>query len=297
MAVFTDRTSPNNTTGKLGSQGDHDLSLSLFPLESNEPLARVIHPSATKSPLVNNDPIVFTRVRIDASMIVDIEDPRPPLRSAEHIARVQKRMRRVVRPYAMGFRSRPLETTDKVRLPLLFAIVIATGGATIAMHALQSVDRARPTTSQPEPRATAAAPLAVTASVPLTPTDPIAALPQVTAARISDTDLVARSRRTALNRPARALVSGGSKRSSAVAPARFHGRLIVTSEPNGATVLINQRPVGVTPLELSRFPASSYAVWVQHEGYHRWTAGVRVPANAVTRVRAHLRKSSDMTNR
>jgi hypothetical protein len=70
----------------------------------------------------------------------------------------------------------------------------------------------------------------------------------------------------------------------------FKGRLIVESEPSGATVLINQRPVGVTPLELPRYPASSYAIWVQHEGYERWTAGLLVPANKVTRVNARLQK-------
>jgi hypothetical protein len=261
MAVSNYPTSPNHTTGDL---------LSLFPLESDEPLARV-----------NDAPVVFTRVRIDASMIVDVEDPRPRQRSSDHIERLERRMLRVVRPYAIAFRSRPPETVDKVRLSLLLAIVIATGGAAIAMHALRSVDGVRPTTSVAQPGATAATPLAVTASTPLTPTVPVVGVPQVTATRILDTAPVVQSRGTTVNRPARGAAS-----------ARFNGRLIITSEPTGATVLINQRPVGVTPLDLSRYPASSYAVWVQQEGYQRWTAGVSVPANAVTRVRAQLRKAN-----
>jgi len=71
----------------------------------------------------------------------------------------------------------------------------------------------------------------------------------------------------------------------------FQGHLIVDSNPRGATVLINQRQVGVTPLDLARYPASSYAVWVERDGYDRWSAGVLVPANKVTRVKADLQRS------
>ena len=57
--------------------------------------------------------------------------------------------------------------------------------------------------------------------------------------------------------------------------------------------MINQRLVGTTPLELSPYPASSYAVSVQQDGYHRWSAGVLVPADKVTRVHARLQKSAE----
>ncbi|HKY21580.1 MAG TPA: PEGA domain-containing protein [Vicinamibacterales bacterium] len=82
-----------------------------------------------------------------------------------------------------------------------------------------------------------------------------------------------------------------SRSASASIPPIFKGHLIVDSEPPGATVLVNQRPVGVTPLDLGPHPTGSYAVWVQHEGYERWTAGVLVPASKVTRVKAELRKA------
>lgn len=68
----------------------------------------------------------------------------------------------------------------------------------------------------------------------------------------------------------------------------FKGHLIVDSFPAGATVLINQRPAGVTPLDLADYPAGSYAIWVEREGYERWTAGVRVQAATTTRVRPLL---------
>ena len=69
----------------------------------------------------------------------------------------------------------------------------------------------------------------------------------------------------------------------------FNGTLIVESVPAGATVLINQRPAGVTPLRLPNYPAGSYAVWVEREGFQRWTAGVRVPADTTTLVNPILR--------
>jgi len=71
---------------------------------------------------------------------------------------------------------------------------------------------------------------------------------------------------------------------------QFQGRLIVDSNPQGATVLINQRAVGVTPLDLPRYRAASYAVWVEREGYARWSAAVLVPADKVTRLKAQLEK-------
>ena len=68
----------------------------------------------------------------------------------------------------------------------------------------------------------------------------------------------------------------------------YRGHLSIDSVPRGATVFINQQRVGITPMDLPRQPAGSYAVWVQREGYRRWTAGVLVPSNRVTRVTAKL---------
>jgi hypothetical protein len=70
--------------------------------------------------------------------------------------------------------------------------------------------------------------------------------------------------------------------------ATFTGQLIVDSVPTGATVLINQRPVGRTPLHLTDYPAGSYAIWVERDGYERWTAGVRVQADTTTHIRPSL---------
>lgn len=80
----------------------------------------------------------------------------------------------------------------------------------------------------------------------------------------------------------------GSRAAAAKAPA-YTGTLIVHSVPQGAAVLINQRHAGITPLRLADYPAGSYAVWVEREGFQRWTAGVRVTADTTTLVNPILR--------
>ena len=80
--------------------------------------------------------------------------------------------------------------------------------------------------------------------------------------------------------------------SAIVAPLKtqFKGHLVIDSVPAGATVLINQRPAGTTPLQLMDYPAGSYAIWVERDGYERWTAGIRVQAGTTTHIRPMLSK-------
>lgn len=77
-------------------------------------------------------------------------------------------------------------------------------------------------------------------------------------------------------------------RSATRAPASVHvtGTLIVTSEPAGAAVFMNQRYVGITPLETS-VKAGSYAVIVELD-QARWTDVVLVRGERVTRVQRVL---------
>ena len=77
---------------------------------------------------------------------------------------------------------------------------------------------------------------------------------------------------------------------SANAPA-YRGTLIVDSVPRGATVLINQRRAGTTPLRVQNHAAGSHAVWVELNGFQRWTSGVHVAADTTTRVSPTLFRS------
>jgi hypothetical protein len=73
------------------------------------------------------------------------------------------------------------------------------------------------------------------------------------------------------------------------APVQFVGTLEVTSNPVGALVSVNGRPVGVTPLTISKQRAGSLALQVTREGYERWSASIQVLTNRVTQVTATLR--------
>jgi hypothetical protein len=77
-------------------------------------------------------------------------------------------------------------------------------------------------------------------------------------------------------------------RSAPARPPEFVGTLVLQSDPRGAAVLIDGRPVGRTPLQLARVRAGSHAVWVEREGYQRWTASIRVPAEKSTPVNVKL---------
>ena len=71
--------------------------------------------------------------------------------------------------------------------------------------------------------------------------------------------------------------------------APFVGTLSITSVPSGASVSINGKPAGVTPLKLARQRAGSHAVQIAHEGFERWSSSVVVPADRLTQVTAKLR--------
>jgi ElaB/YqjD/DUF883 family membrane-anchored ribosome-binding protein len=72
-------------------------------------------------------------------------------------------------------------------------------------------------------------------------------------------------------------------------PQTFVGTLSITSVPTGASVSINGKPAGVTPLRLPRQRAGSMAVQIARDGFERWSAAVRVPADRLTEVTARLR--------
>ena len=69
----------------------------------------------------------------------------------------------------------------------------------------------------------------------------------------------------------------------------FVGTLSITSVPPGASVSINGKAAGVTPLRLPRQRAGSLAVQIAQDGFERWSAAVRVPADQLTQVTAMLR--------
>lgn len=73
-----------------------------------------------------------------------------------------------------------------------------------------------------------------------------------------------------------------------VRPTVYRGTLAVNAEVPGATVFVNRQNVGTAPVRIRNLRAGAHLVWVEHEGYRRWTRVVTVPAERVTRVSVDL---------
>lgn len=73
-------------------------------------------------------------------------------------------------------------------------------------------------------------------------------------------------------------------------PREFLGTLAVQTDPPGAAVFVNRQPAGETPLRLPAMRAGSHLLWIERDGYRRWTRVVTVPADQVTNVTARLER-------
>ena len=71
-------------------------------------------------------------------------------------------------------------------------------------------------------------------------------------------------------------------------PTFYRGTLTIRSDHPGAHVFVNRKLVGNAPVSLTNLRAGSHLVWVESDGYRRWTRVVTVPAERVTRVEADL---------
>lgn len=73
-----------------------------------------------------------------------------------------------------------------------------------------------------------------------------------------------------------------------VIPTIYKGTLTVGADQPGAIVFVNRENVGTAPVRVNNLRAGAHLVWVESEGYRRWTRVVTVPAEKVTSVRASL---------
>jgi serine/threonine-protein kinase len=70
--------------------------------------------------------------------------------------------------------------------------------------------------------------------------------------------------------------------------AREQTPLLVESRPSGATVFLDGKRVGTTPMSLPSVMAGSHAVRLELAGFRPWTASVRVVTGERNRVAASL---------
>lgn len=73
-------------------------------------------------------------------------------------------------------------------------------------------------------------------------------------------------------------------------PSSSTSAMMVESKPTGASVLVDGRLVGTTPLKLMSVAAGDHAVTIEHDGYRRWTSSVRIFAGKPARVTASLER-------
>ena len=71
-------------------------------------------------------------------------------------------------------------------------------------------------------------------------------------------------------------------------PTVYKGTLSVNADRPGAEVFVNRKKVGTAPVRVRNLRAGSHLVWVERDGYRRWTRVITVPAARVTRVSADL---------
>ncbi len=67
---------------------------------------------------------------------------------------------------------------------------------------------------------------------------------------------------------------------------------MIESDPIGATVFVNRERVGETPLTLPDLRAGSRVIWLESDGYQRWSAGVLVSADQKTLLSVKLTRES-----
>jgi len=252
--------------------------LELFPSETKDtPPQEAVRTSPKVTPPDADLPIAFESVPIAPLLIAADSYEPPPRTTSRRIAQLERSVREWQQLAADAFALLPRfpSGVKGVRGSLWpFAVGVLAG--IVAVSALRSDDPSTKISADPQVSQTP-----VVASV----------VPQLAIVEgIADTTPAPQVPAAIVEKPTPPPMPQRSQARRPVSATRFRGHLIVDSEPRGASVMINQRLVGTTPLELSRYPASSYAVRVQQDGYQRWSAGVLVPADKVTRVHARLQR-------
>jgi hypothetical protein len=87
--------------------------------------------------------------------------------------------------------------------------------------------------------------------------------------------------------PARVQQSSTKPTAIQAQPVTYVGTLSVDADPSGE-VFIDRQDAGHTPLRLDKLRAGSHLIWIEREGYQRFTRVVQVQADHVTRLSAAL---------
>ena len=95
----------------------------------------------------------------------------------------------------------------------------------------------------------------------------------------------------ALTQPSDPQPASASAAPAAAKRVFYVGTLSIDADPGGE-VFIDRKPAGRTPLRVQNLRAGSHLIWVERDGYRRWTRVVNVPADRVSRVSAELESNA-----
>jgi PEGA domain len=113
--------------------------------------------------------------------------------------------------------------------------------------------------------------------------------------RVERDGYTAQDRRVVITRPRPAQTlavdlarSSAARRPAAVEPGVGAGSLVVDSRPAGASVFVDGRLAGRTPLTMARISAGEHAVRLERDGYRTWSSITQISDGERTRVAASL---------
>ena len=150
-----------------------------------------------------------------------------------------------------------------------------------------SINRAQPVAEPAATTAVRVAPIAdPVAAAPIAdrvePVSPLLGVPVAIAAPLARAAAPVAEPRPVPNRVRRVVAAESNE------PREFLGILAVQTDPAGAALFVDRKPVGDTPLRLPALRAGAHLLWIERDGYQRWTRVVTVPADQITNVRVKL---------
>ena len=95
---------------------------------------------------------------------------------------------------------------------------------------------------------------------------------------------------SAATKPAAAPAAAAKPAATAARPAAKTGEIFVDSRPQGATVLVDGKPVGVTPLRLPEQPAGPHTVRLELADHQPWTSTATVIGGQTARVTGSMER-------
>ncbi len=205
-------------------------------------------------PIAESTPAIESGPAFEAAS----EPPSTPARPVHHVS-VPAALERATAVAPQPGRER----TRSLAWPVVAVLLLVLGGA--AGYLLGTSRR----TTAPSPAPTAASPTAPGTTAPSTPTSTVPGQPGPAAQAPAPVPALPSARTQSTDRQAQPGSPGVSQASPTPPTARAAAKaqLIVRSTPRGATVLVNGRRRGVTPLSLRNLDPGRYKVSVSQRGY------------------------------